>query len=117
MNQPELFTSLLGQEVAEPVALSILPDPPKDESCALSQPAVPNVRALVAQVVEAEQDFEFYPTTGKIIRELCEDISSFAIVSEYSGHTLTSLLDVGAGNGKVLMAGRKRKRISKAISS
>ncbi len=61
-----------------------------------------NARALLARVVEAEQDFEWYPTTDEIIGALVRDIK------RHSFHPLSSVLDVGAGNGKVLMALRER---------
>lgn len=56
---------------------------------------------ILQQLKEANQDFEFYPTTNEIIRKLADDIR----VSRYTRHTSpTSMLDVGAGNGKVLKA-------------
>jgi hypothetical protein len=56
---------------------------------------------LINQLKESDQDFEFYPTTNEIIRKLADDIR----VSRYTRHdSPTSMLDIGAGNGKVLKA-------------
>lgn len=50
--------------------------------------------SALAEVQATEQDFEWYPTTKEIITEF------YCHVKKYSIH---SLLDVGAGNGKVLL--------------
>lgn len=68
-----------------------------------------NARKLIAQVIEADQDFEFYPTTNEIIRALCKDLGFHKHRNEYGNHfgsrnLATSILDIGAGNGKVLIA-------------
>lgn len=56
---------------------------------------------IIPQLKAAEQDFEFYPTTNEIIRKLNDDIR----VGRYTRHREpTSMLDIGAGNGKVLQA-------------
>lgn len=57
--------------------------------------------ALVAALSAAGEDFEFYPTTEEIIRALVADIKR-------SGDSHTSILDIGAGTGKVLCALRDR---------
>jgi len=63
--------------------------------------------ALVRRLQEAEQDFEFYPTTNEIIQKVIKDAERW----EQSGygygehsHTVDSVLDIGAGDGKVLKA-------------
>jgi hypothetical protein len=55
---------------------------------------------LIDQLKEADQDFEFYPTTNEIIRRLVADIKD----KRYDYHRAESMLDIGAGNGKVLKA-------------
>jgi hypothetical protein len=60
--------------------------------------------SLITQLKDADQDHEFYPTTNEIIRALIRNIKD----GRYSGHyhQPTSMLDIGAGNGKVLEAVR-----------
>lgn len=58
---------------------------------------------IIQQLKDAEQDFEFYPTTNEIIRALTRDINK----GHY--HRAESMLDIGAGNGKVLNAVRDAK--------
>jgi hypothetical protein len=58
---------------------------------------------IIQQLKDAEQDFEFYPTTNEIIAALIRDIQD----GRYSSYNQpTSMLDIGAGNGKVLEAVR-----------
>ncbi len=68
-------------------------------------------RALVAELKEAGEDHEFYPTTDEIIRRLRADIESIASVGIPVGIrgyrdqiNVGSILDIGAGRGKVLEA-------------
>lgn len=51
---------------------------------------------LIQQLKDAGQDHEFYPTTKEIIACLLADMQEH--------HSSGSLLDIGAGNGKVLKA-------------
>lgn len=46
---------------------------------------------LIKQVAGTDQDFEWYPTTNEILNVLCKNTDEHA-----------SILDIGAGNGKVL---------------
>jgi hypothetical protein len=63
--------------------------------------------ALVEELKQADQDHEFYPTTDAIIRALARDIG-LKSKDGYRGHSgHSSVLDVGAGNGKVLLALRE----------
>lgn len=68
-----------------------------------------NMPALIDRLCSSEQDFEFYPTTDAIIAALVKDIKRH---DDGSGHgprgTFTSALDIGAGNGKVLLALREQ---------
>lgn len=65
--------------------------------------------SLVAELKEADQDFEFYPTTNEIIEALLNDMRK---ILEEDGRGVrgidggSSVCDVGAGNGKVLRAFR-----------
>lgn len=54
--------------------------------------------ALLEQVKAAGQDFEWYPTTREILRYLYEDTKEMVI---NNGRYGLSLLDCGAGDGKV----------------
>ena len=55
------------------------------------------MNSLIAELKENDQDFEFYPTTAEIINRVCRDIKG-----EYRNRC-NSILDIGAGNGKVLL--------------
>lgn len=65
-----------------------------------------NRRALVTQLKEASQDHEFYPTTSEIIAALVKDLRRIKEDQHRYGfrHGTESLLDIGAGDGKVLLA-------------
>lgn len=79
--------------------------PRKEPAPALAvqpEPMPQHARALVAEVIEAAQDFEFYPTTQEIIRALARDLCG--VSSENYREEYNSILDIGAGNGKVLLA-------------
>lgn len=55
--------------------------------------------ALVASLLAADEEFEFYPTTNEIIAALVRDIKR-----QDARNSVSSVLDIGAGNGKVLLA-------------
>jgi hypothetical protein len=57
---------------------------------------------IVKQLKAAGQDFEFYPTTDKMISRLKSHLMNSNHGSKRHGHF--SILDIGAGNGKVLEA-------------
>lgn len=59
---------------------------------------------LISQLKEAGQDNEFYPTTAEIIGALCRDIKKRTGGFPSRRGSPSSVLDVGAGNGKVLDA-------------
>ena len=48
---------------------------------------------------EANEDFEWYPTTDRIISRICNDMDGY----DYHSRA-TSVLDIGAGDGRVLTA-------------
>lgn len=58
---------------------------------------------LIEQLKEAGEDFEFYPTTDEIILKISNDIKYHAYESRYGNRSSSSILDIGAGNGKVLL--------------
>ena len=60
---------------------------------------------LVKQLKEADQDFEWYPTTDEIIDAVIADLKH---LRNTAYHRYSSILDIGAGNGKVLSALRKK---------
>lgn len=68
------------------------PTPPMDR---------PRVNALVVKLKEADQDFEFYPTTPEIIACIIKHHKS--TLSKYDGFK-GSVLDIGAGHGAFLKA-------------
>lgn len=62
--------------------------------------------SIVTQLKEAGQDFEFYPTTNEIIAALVKDIRHLRVGVNHHDYRreYKSILDIGAGNGKVLKA-------------
>jgi hypothetical protein len=56
---------------------------------------------LIQQLKDEQQDFEFYPTTKEIIGSLINSLKGERFTSSDE-----SILDIGAGNGKVLQAVR-----------
>jgi hypothetical protein len=62
-----------------------------------------STQALIRELKESGQDSEWYPTTDEIIRTIAQDILG------KSGRGGVSMLDVGAGDGRVL------DRIDKAL--
>ncbi len=74
-----------------------------------SRPAA--TRALVERLKEAGQDHEFYPTTDSIIQAVVRDIGeqwTNESGNRYKGHDFESLMDIGAGAGKVLTSLREK---------
>ena len=70
----------------------------------------------LSSVQQAEQDFEWYPTTSEIIQTLRKSLSSHAEDHRYDRHRTRcfgSFLDIGAGNGKVLDGVRELHFIEK----
>ena len=61
--------------------------------------------ATVRALKEAGEDFEFYPSTDEIIRQVTDDL--LTEVDEYRDNKLGTVLDIGAGDGRVLVAMRK----------
>ena len=51
---------------------------------------------LLDTMKENNQDFEWYPTTEEILKTVYSDLKT-----KYKCHNIESLLDIGAGNGKV----------------
>lgn len=106
--QTDLFAPCPYPNPPAPQPIPNPPNPPKDTN----PPNSTNARKLVAQVIEAAQDFEFYPTTSEIIGALIRDAGINDSRNEYGNHfesrgAARAWLDIGAGNGKVLMALQK----------
>src|SRR5262245_27241829 len=75
------------------------------------KPMTKSVPALVAQLKDNGEDHEWYPTTNEIITGLCVHIGLMEVDAHgrrERGTTYTSVLDIGAGNGKVLTAIKER---------
>ena len=77
----------------------------------LGVPAVASIppaetRRNVREAIEAEEDFEFYPTTDEIIADFIDCIGYWRSDDgrKWWNCRHASVLDIGAGNGKVLMA-------------
>lgn len=60
------------------------------------------MNGLIEQLKTAGEDFEFYPTTDEIILKVANDIKNNGNFNHY-GRRGDSILDIGAGNGKVLL--------------
>ena len=60
--------------------------------------------AVVEALKEAGQDFEFYPSTEQQISQVTADIVELLKTHEFSKgyHGRLKLLDIGAGDGRVL---------------
>lgn len=63
---------------------------------------------LVPLLKEANQDFEFYPTTQEIIDRMIDDIAFLREERYVDFGRIHSALDIGAGSGKVLRALRDK---------
>ena len=57
---------------------------------------------LLAKVKEFDQDFEWYPSTDEIINLVKKDVSNYHSLNRVNGSL--SILDCGAGDGRVLKA-------------
>lgn len=64
----------------------------------------PSTAALITRLQEADQDFEWYPTTDQIIGALVKDLRQIRYNPDSYDRfrSYETLLDVGAGNGQVL---------------
>lgn len=97
---------------AAPAAIAAVVLPPEPEPVTSHQPPVTSAprpsRPLIAAIKEADQDFEFYPTTDEIIRSLIRSLNSVNAAA-HTHHR--SVLDIGAGNGKVLLALREQTKL------
>lgn len=69
-----------------------------------------SIHRTIESLKSAGQDFEFYPTTNEIIARLIHnlktDFSDYYGRTHYREKAPTAILDIGAGNGKVLLAVR-----------
>ena len=72
-----------------------------------------NTGQLVMNLKNAGQDHEFYPTTNEIIARIAEDIRSKGRDDYHRFSHLSSILDIGAGTGKVLTALSERAELSR----
>jgi len=64
------------------------------------------MHSLIVDIKAKKEDFEFYPTTDEIIFQMIKDIKN--IDTSYSRRFgFSSILDIGAGTGKVLKALKK----------
>lgn len=60
---------------------------------------------LLAELKAQSEDFEWYPTTDEIIKQVARDIHDVCFVENHGYYDLNrgDLLDVGAGDGRVLV--------------
>lgn len=75
----------------------------------------PSVTALVKTLRESDSDFEWYPTTEEIIDTVRDDLRDFACVRE-GEEIRESVLDCGAGDGRVLESLTKGSRYAIEMS-
>lgn len=61
-----------------------------------------SVAAVVRELRESDEDFEWYPTTEEIIRKVTRDM--IASADRRHHEAIKSILDIGAGDGRVLLA-------------
>lgn len=62
------------------------------------------MNALIESLKQNGQDHEFYPTTIEIIDAMIRDLAGLRDDRYYGHRELVSVMDIGAGNGKVLRA-------------
>jgi hypothetical protein len=62
---------------------------------------------LITRLKESDQDYEFYPTTNEIIASFAADVKSLNDSGHFGYRGLKSIIDIGAGHGKVLAAIKK----------
>lgn len=68
-----------------------------------------NLDTTLERLRSADEDFEWYPTTDEIIDRAVTDMRVFATSSNrYSRDAVDSVLDIGAGDGRVLLKIRKQ---------
>lgn len=60
--------------------------------------------ATIRQLKENDEDFEWYPSTEEIIRKVVSDICKEIDSDRYSRRDIKSVMDIGAGDGRVLVA-------------
>ena len=64
--------------------------------------------AALVELIETQQDFEWYPTTdemiGAIVKDLKCQVKSYSRPDEDGKPSIDSVLDIGAGDGRVLKA-------------
>ena len=66
------------------------------------------MNSFIQQLKDTDQDFEFYPTTHEIIDRLIADLGEAKEERYLDYRDLRSVLDIGAGSGKVLQALREK---------
>jgi len=74
----------------------------------------PSTHSLIKQIKQANQDFEWYPTTDEILATIKADIDSMIGEREIEGHP--TILDCGAGDGRSLMYLTEGKRYAIEIA-
>lgn len=66
------------------------------------------IQATIRALKQNDEDLEFYPSTDEIIEKVVVDL--IAVMEEYHGYSankIKSILDIGAGDGRVLKAIQK----------
>lgn len=71
---------------------------------------------LVNELKQSEEDHEFYPTTNEIITALARAVKYHFDGQSYNRRDFGSVLDIGAGNGKVLMALKERLEFTQLLA-
>lgn len=70
-----------------------------------------SMNSLISILKETDQDFEFYPTTQEIIDRMLADFASLREERFTDYGRIDSVLDIGAGAGKVLCALRDKAEL------
>jgi hypothetical protein len=90
--QPDLFEILQALEGIESESEQHAPEPPAKPPGKFT--------TNLAEIKKMKEDYEWYPTTNEILLRFGECVMS-TTAGDYRGE-FTKILDVGAGNGKVL---------------
>jgi len=97
MTQLDLFATA-AREILAKSATPEEPPTPAPQGPPPVDVSAPKTRTLVSQIKNADQDFEWYPTTQNMIEMVYHHICQRAKQSSFS------LLDIGAGDGRIFSA-------------
>lgn len=63
-----------------------------------------SISVTIKQLQQEKEDFEWYPTSDDMLSVIGKDLAFIATRREFEPHCPVKLLDIGAGDGRVLSA-------------